>query len=223
MKIIVVMPTYNESRTIADLVRQVQNQNLEILVIDDGSSDDTFTIAKDNMAVVLRNEKNLGKGASLTKGFDYALKAGFDAVITMDSDGQHSPEDIAHFRRIFESSHSGMFIGNRMLSTKNMPLIRILTNKLMSWVISRAAGQNVPDTQCGFRLIRKEVLEKIVLKSSNYEIESEMIIRAARQGFKIESIPIKTIYSREKSRVNPFIDTIRFFCFIIPELWTTRH
>ncbi len=222
MKTCVVIPTYNESRTIGGLVNKIRQQNLEVLVVDDGSQDNTLQIAQDNGAKVLRNPGNMGKGVSLIKGFHYSLAHDFDAVITMDGDGQHRCEDIPYFIRLAKYSASSMFIGNRMFQTQNMPAIRILTNKFMSWLVSRVAGQEIPDTQCGFRLIKKDVLKKIRLQSSKFEIESEIIIKAAALGFKIETVPIKTIYNKEKSRINPLIDTLRFFHFIIRQIWTTR-
>jgi len=222
MKICIVIPTYNEAKAIANIVRKIRQQELEVVVIDDGSQDNTSEIANDNGAIVLRNEDNQGKGTSLIKGFHYALNSGFDAVLTMDGDGQHLPEEIPYFIRLAEYSNSGIFIGNRMFKIKNMPSVRAITNKIMSRLISLVTGQNIPDTQCGFRLIKKEVLEKINLKTSKYETESEIIIKASRLGFKIESVPIKTIYSGEKSQINPFIDTLRFIKFIVAELWTTK-
>ncbi len=222
MKACVVIPTYNEARAIANLVRKIKQQELEVVVIDDGSYDNTFRIAEDSGAVVLHNLNNEGKGASLIKGFSYALDKDFDAVITMDGDGQHLPEEIPYFVRLAQYSDSGIVIGNRMLKRKDMPLIRILTNKLMSWFISSLAKQKIPDTQCGFRLIKKEVLKKIDLRTRKYETESEIIIQAARLGFKIESVPIKTIYEGEKSQINPVIDTLRFIKFIVRELWITK-
>lgn len=223
MKTCVVIPTYNESRTIGDLVNKIRQQNLEVLVVDDGSQDNTFQIAQDNGAKVLRNSSNMGKGVSLIKGFHYAMANDFDAVITMDGDGQHRCEDIPYFIRLAKYSVSSMFIGNRMFQRQSMPAIRVLTNKFMSWLVSRVSGQEIPDTQCGFRLIKKDVLKKIRLQSSKFEIESELIIKAARSGFKIETVPIKTIYNNEKSRINPLIDTLRFFHFIIRQIWTTRY
>ncbi len=222
MKICIVIPTYNEAKTIASIIRKIRHQELEVVVIDDGSLDNTYEIAKDNGAIVLRNENNEGKGASLIKGFHYAQDRDCDAVITMDGDGQHLPEEIPYFIRLAKYSNSGIFIGNRMFKIKNMPFVRVFTNKLMSWLISFVAGQSIPDTQCGFRLIKKEVLEKINLKTSKYETESEIIIKASRLGFKIESVPIKSIYSGEKSQINPVIDTLRFIKFIIRELWITK-
>lgn len=223
MKTCVIIPTYNESGAIAQLVGEIRKQNLEVLVIDDGSSDNTYTLAQNSGATALRNEINQGKGASLIKGFKYAIANGFDAVITMDGDGQHLPEDIPYFMRLARYSDSGIFIGNRMQKTKNMPIARLATNKFMSWLISCIAKQNIPDTQCGFRLIKKEALEKISLSTCRYETESEILIKASRLGFKIESVPIKTVYNEEKSRINPFVDTLRFIKYLAREIWTTKH
>jgi glycosyltransferase involved in cell wall biosynthesis len=222
MKTCVVIPTYNEAKTIAELIKQILQQSLDIVIIDDGSWDNTHRIAKDSGANVLRNQSNEGKGACLIKGFNYALSRDFDAVITMDGDGQHLPSDIPYFIRLAQYSKSGIFIGNRMPKTRSMPQIRILTNKLMSWLLSKLTRQKIPDTQCGFRLIKKEVLKRVKLKTCKYETESEILIKAARLGFKIESIPIKTVYQGEKSQINPFIDSLRFIRFIFGELWTTK-
>jgi len=219
----VIIPTYNEAKTIRNLVESINKQNIETVVIDDGSSDRSASIAKEAGAVVLRNENNQGKGASLIRGFEYALKNDFDAVITMDGDGQHQTGDIPYFLRLAEYSKSGLFIGNRMHKASNMPLTRLVTNKFMSLFISHIMQQEIPDTQCGFRLIKKELLEKLNLSTSKYETESEILIQASHLGFKIESVPIKSIYLQEKSHINPLLDTLRFLRFIIRALWTIRN
>lgn len=218
MKTCVVIPTFNEAGAIGELIESIRRQGLDVIVIDDGSGDDTSAIARKKGAVVLRNSANEGKGASLKKGFGFALEQNYDAVITMDGDGQHRPDDIPYFMRLAQYSQGGIFIGNRMSRAANMPLLRLLTNKFMSWLISAIAKQRIPDTQCGFRLIKKEVLERLKLRTSKYETESEILIKAARAGFKVESVPIKSVYSGEKSKINPFVDTLRFVRFIIKEL-----
>ncbi|MDD4900222.1 MAG: glycosyltransferase family 2 protein [Candidatus Omnitrophica bacterium] len=222
MRACVIIPTYNESKAIAEVVRKSRHYGLEVVVIDDGSADNTAKIAREAGATVLENQNNQGKGASLIKGFDYALKTGFDYIITMDGDGQHLPEDIPFFLRLANSSDKGIFVGNRMSKVGNMPLVRVITNKFMSWLISLVIGQRVADTQCGFRLIKKEVLQKIKLTTTKYEIESELLIEAARQGFKIESVPVETVYAGEKSQINPFVDTLRFIKFITKQKWISR-
>lgn len=219
MKTCVLIPAYNEAKTIAGLIKQLKEQNLDVLIVDDGSTDNTFEIAKNNGAAVLRNVRNKGKGASLVKGIDYALSAGFDAVLIMDADGQHKPQDIPCFLNLAGCSNDAVFIGNRMLNVKNMPWLRFLTNKFMSWFISVIAGQDIPDTQCGFRLIKRQALEKIKLQTDKFEAESELLIKAARLGFKIKSVPVTTVYASGKSRIKPFVDTARFIRFIVKEIF----
>jgi glycosyltransferase involved in cell wall biosynthesis len=223
MKVCVVIPTYNEAHSITGLIQQLRRQNLEILVVDDGSRDNTSRLALSAGAKVIRNEINSGKGRSLRKGFAYALKNGFDAVITMDGDGQHLPEDIPLFMRLAGSCDKAIFVGNRMHKIKGMPWMRVFTNKFMSWLISCLVKQEIPDTQCGFRLIKRELLERLNLRTYKYETESEVLIKAARLGFTVKSIPVSTVYSNGRSRIHPVMDTLRFFRFIAQELWTTRY
>ena len=215
MKTCVVIPTYNEAHQIATLVEQLKNQGLEVVVVDDGSFDDTPSIALYNGATVLKNGCNLGKGVALNRGFTYALHHNFDAVITMDGDGQHDPADVPCFMRLAQHSSSGVLIGNRMHKAKDMPWPRLLANKHMSWFISLVARQDIPDSQCGFRLIKKEVLEKLELCSRNFEIETELILLASRLGYRIEAVPITTVYNGHKSRIRPLLDTMRFVRFMI--------
>jgi len=218
MRICVIIPTYNESKEIAGLISRITKLGLQVIIVDDGSLDDTASIATLGGAKVLRNNSNAGKGASLIKGYNYAIAQGFDAVISMDGDGQHSSFDIEAFIKKAEASQdAAVIVGNRMTMTKGMPFLRILTNRFMSRLISLITKQYIPDTQCGFRLIKKGVLQRIDFSTSKYETESEILIKAARLGFKVESIPIKTIYSGQKSQINPVIDTLRFFRFIILE------
>ncbi len=215
MRICVLIPSYNEAETIGFLVQKIRARGLDVMVVDDGSADPTAEVAKEWGAYVLRHEQNKGKGASLKEGFRYILKKDYDAVITMDGDNQHSPEDIPKFIKEAANPDADMIVGNRMSSSKDMPLIRWITNYSMSFLISIICRRNIPDSQCGFRLIKRNVLEKLNPISSNYEIESETIIEAHHKGFKIKSIPIQTIYAKQTSQINSVIDTIRFFRFIL--------
>lgn len=214
MKNCVVIPAYNEAKEIGRIVAEVRRQGIPVIVVDDGSQDATSELAKAQGALVLRNERNEGKGSSLSRGFGYCLAQGYDTIIIMDGDGQHDTLDISSFLRAYKDMGCGLIIGNRMLQAQGMPWIRKVTNRFMSWLISSLVGQKIPDTQCGFRLIKRELLEKLHLKTRNFEVESEMIIEAAHSGFCIRSIPIKTLYRNEKSQINPFIDTLRFIRFI---------
>ncbi|MBI5143833.1 MAG: glycosyltransferase family 2 protein [Candidatus Omnitrophica bacterium] len=211
----VLIPSYNEAKTIGGIIKELKRRGLTIYVVDDGSIDDTASIAKAEGAVVVTHEKNKGKGASLREGFLSILESDYDCVLVMDGDNQHALSDIDSFFKKMEETNADMVIGNRMLDTSSMPHTRLLVNRFMSQVISRIAAQYIPDSQCGFRLIKRSVLQKIRLESSNYEIESEMIVKAAREGFKIESVPTKTVYQDEKSRINPIVDTIRFVALLL--------
>jgi glycosyltransferase involved in cell wall biosynthesis len=222
MKILVVIPAYNESATIKDVLTRLKKHNLPVLVIDDGSTDHTGREARQSGAEVIINPKNSGKGATLLTGFRYALDKGFDAVITMDADGQHLPKDIPFFIKAASTQPSGIIIGNRMEDTRTMPFVRILTNKFMSKMLSMLIRQPVPDTQCGFRLIKREVLERIKLTTRNFELESEILLEASYAGFSIHSVAIQTIYAHDKSHIRPFRDSIRFIKFIFRHITARR-
>ena len=218
-KACVLIPTYNESAAIAGLVGAIKAQGLNVLVIDDGSSDGTAVLARNKGAVVLVNGKNMGKGACLIRGFSWCLRQGYELVITIDGDAQHLPAEIPLFLKAArELPDAGIILGNRMWKRESMPLVRVITNKVMSWQISLVCRQHIPDTQCGFRLIRRRVLEKVSLNTSKFEIESEMLIKAARRGFTFASVPITSIYRNENSHINPVADTLRFIRF----LWKNR-
>jgi len=159
---------------------------------------------------VLTHPVNQGKGASLRAGFASAIAAGYDDVVTMDADGQHDPRDLAHFLTAAQDHpEAAMIIGAR-LERHRMPLARRWTNRLMSWWLSRLSGVEVPDTQCGFRLIRANFLRQCRLVSQHFEIESELVLEAARLKQPILSIPIRTLYHHEASHIHPVRDTVRF-------------
>jgi glycosyltransferase involved in cell wall biosynthesis len=211
----VLIPSYNEARTIGSLVRELRSNGLTVYVVDDGSSDDTASEAETAGAVVVRHRKNMGKGASMREGFRHIMKRGYRAVVVMDGDGQHEVGDISKFTEKMDRSGADIVIGNRMGDISSMPGVRVHTNRFMSGLISRLAKQPIPDSQSGFRLIKTDVLRKIRLECSNYEIESEMILEASRAGFRIESVPVSTVYRDEVSRINPIVDTLRFIAFVV--------
>lgn len=210
MKICIVIPTYNEARTIGGLVTDIKKKGFDVLVIDDGSKDDTAFIASERGADIIAHKRNRGKGACIIRGFEHVLTKEYAAAVMMDGDGQHNPDDLDRFMYAAKNTDAHIIVGNRMGDTRSMPWARRVTNGFMSHVISKFAGQDIPDSQCGFRLLKRMVLERIRFMSFNFEIESEILIRAAKEKFKIISIPIKTIYQGEASRINPIVDTIRF-------------
>lgn len=218
MDICILLPGYNEEKMIGQVVSKARKVINDVIVVDDGSTDDTYQIAKSAGAIVIRHEVNKGKGAALKTGFQYALEHNYQAVITMDSDGQHDVNDIPNFLNALSEGKAGIVIGSRMKDISTMPAIRKVTNKLTSYISSLLMHQKVDDSQSGFRLITSDVLRSIKLESDRYDMESEILIKASRAGFQIISVPIKTIYGQEKSKINPLIDTYRFIRLVFRSL-----
>ena len=214
----VVIPALNAAATIGELVRQIKAQGLTAVVIDDGSRDQTAAIAAAQGALVISHLRNLGKGCALRTGFEYALRSQFDGVVTMDSDGQHDPSEIAALIRAGELQHAGMVIGDRMADGVAMPTARRRTNAVMSALVSAVARQRIPDSQCGFRFIRREMLEAIPLRAKRFEIESELVCAAASRRWKIISLPVRSIYRRQPSHIQPLRETIRFLGVLLRHL-----
>jgi len=214
MNIPILIPVYNEQATIGQLVKECRRYSDSIYVVNDGSRDRSAQIAQDEGAIIITHSKNEGKGASLRDGFQEILKEDFKALITMDGDGQHDPLEIPKFIQKFQETNADLILGNR-IDRKTMPFIRRIANRFMSRLISSMVGQRIPDTQSGFRLIKTKILKNINLETSNFEIESELIMKASRMGCRIISIPISTIYRRERSKIKPIIDTWRFLRLVI--------
>ncbi len=220
MNVCVLIPAYNESKTITALVKGVKEKGLRVVVVDDGSADNTALLASEAGAVVLSNQRNQGKGATLQKGFHYVVEQNYDGVICMDGDGQHAIEDLDNFLNSPNLKTDTLINGNRMANAKDMPFVRLWTNRFMSFLISSVCRQKVPDSQCGFRYLGREVLKNIKLTSGCYEIESEILIKSAKKGFAIHSVPIRTIYQGEASHIRPVRDTIRFFSYLVKEVFS---
>jgi glycosyltransferase involved in cell wall biosynthesis len=209
--VIAFIPAFNEAANIAGVVARTRPHVAEVVVVDDGSADRTAEVAREAGATVLRHERNRGKGAAIVTALEHFAKSGASSAVFLDADGQHAPEEIPKFVAI----GAPVVVGNRMSDTRDMPLVRLLTNRFQSWLTSRAARQPIPDSQCGFRLVRREVLSSLHLGSERFETETEMLIQAGRAGHKIASIAVRTIYdSSRQSRIRPLPDTIRYFKLI---------
>ena len=219
MKTCVIIPAYNIEKTLPRVIKGVQKYVEKVIVVDDGSTDATFTKAKEAGAKVLKHEKNEGKGRTLRTGLEHALKRGFNQIILMDGDGQHDPNEIPRFLLAAQDPKVDMIIGSRMENVKDMPRDRLTVNRIGSFLTSLLARQRIPDSQSGYRLVKSRVLKEITLTSRRYDIESEMLIKAGRKGFGIKSIPIKTIYRQEISHFRKFSDTLRFIKLILKGVW----
>jgi len=206
-----VIPCLNEDPTILDLVQQVRRHLTTVVVVDDGSTDGTAKTAAHAGAVVLRLTSNLGKGAALHEGWQWAQKHGFQWALTLDGDGQHSTDDIPSFFLCAKETSAALVVGNRMGNARGMPWFRRLVNRWMSRRLSRAAGQVLPDSQCGFRLMNLQAWSHIPITTSRFEIESEVLLKFARAGRVIRFVPVRVIYKNEKSKIHPLQDTVRWF------------
>ena len=216
LNVCVLIPAYREERRIAAVVREVRDYCPDVIVVDDGSPDDTAKAAAEAGATVLEHVHNQGKGAALQTGFDHARAHGYDLAITLDADGQHAPSDIPAFLQAYERTRSPVLVGNRMNDIAAMPPLRRFVNRFMSDLLSRVMGQHVPDSQCGFRLYHRSAFPQDApgAHSRRYAAESEILLRLSLQGCKIGAVTIQTIYGQEKSKVNPLTDTFRFFLML---------
>ena len=214
-KICILIPAYREEAAIGAVVRDVRDYcpGADVVVVDDGSPDDTARVAAEAGAVVLSHVHNQGKGAALQTGFDHARANGCELAITMDADGQHAPSDVPAFLQAYERTHSPVLVGNRMGDLSRMPWLRRVVNRFMSDLLSRAMGQYVPDSQCGFRLYHRSAFPEGLFDeaSRRFAAESEILLRLSLQGRKIGAVAIQTIYGSEKSKIHPLADTVRFF------------
>jgi len=218
----VLIPAYNEARTIGDIIKKIKALGFDAVVVDDGSTDGTARLAEAAGAFVMHHDANKGKGASLREGIRYALDKSYDSVVIMDGDGQHNPEEIRTFLRKAREKGSSFIVGNRMRDTETMPIVRFFTNRFMSLIISIICRQRIPDTQCGYKFISRDALNRLSLAASRYDIETEMLIEASRAGIKIDSVPIRTIYKREESNISPVVDTFRFMRLLRKKLFGGR-
>lgn len=209
-KVCVIVPAYREERRIGDVVRGLKQRELNVVVVDDGSDDQTEQAAREAGATVVRHERNRGKGAALNTGFQWAREHGYEAVITMDADGQHLPDEALKFVEAYRRTGIPVLVGNRMWNPAGMPLVRRWTNRFMSFLLSRMMKQYVPDTQCGFRLYRCNVLPVVVGETERFDAESEILLHIAAHGIQIGSVRISTVYGDERSKIRPVSDTIRF-------------
>lgn len=197
MKVSLIIPAYNEAGHLPHLLNSIPSSVNEVIVVDDGSTDETPVIVQDNGAILVQHSVNKGKGIAMVSGIG---KATGDIVVFMDADLQHHPEDIDKVLHPVVEGRADLAIGVRTLgSRQEMPPQRRFTNFLGNLLVFLRTWKWISDTQSGFRAIRKEYLDKMTFKSQRYEIEIEMLIWASRLGMRIEEVPIKVKYGKEKS------------------------
>jgi glycosyltransferase involved in cell wall biosynthesis len=216
-EILALIPAYNEATRLAPVVTGALSQ-LPVLVVDDGSTDNTAAVADSAGAAVLPQIPNQGKGAALRAGFQRAIDEGYGAVLTLDADGQHDPAEIPNFLQAYQVDRADLIIGSRDFD--QMPWVRRLANSLGRRAFSWALGQYMPDNQSGYRLISRRLMEAMLASGEQgFEFEVEMIVVCVQQGFKLDWVPIRTIYAGEGSHINPLQHTLNFLRVV----WQTRQ
>ena len=211
------LPAYNEAARILPVLERVM-LHLPALVVDDGSTDQTAAIARAAGAQVFVQQPNAGKGAALRAGFRYAIDAGSEAVVTLDSDGQHDPSDLPAFLIRYGQTQADLIIGHR--DFRLMPVSRRLANSAGRLAFSWALGQYILDNQSGYRLISRRMMEATLdSKEEGFEFEVEMIQICLQEGFTLSWVPIKTIYAGEGSHIQPIQHVRRF----MRQVWLTRQ
>ncbi len=221
LRTLALIPAYNEALHVGPVVAGVR-EYLPVLVVDDGSTDDTATRAVAAGAMVLLQNTNQGKGAALAAGFRRALDEGYDAIVTLDADGQHDPAEIPDFIRVYDDVAPDLILGTR--DFYRMPWTRRVANTVGQWAFSWALGHSVRDNQSGYRLISRRLMEAMLESQEHgFEFEVEMIVTCVQRGFRMAWVPIRTIYAEESSHIRPWHHTVNFFRVVLQTWWRLRR
>ena len=215
-KVACVIPALNAAPTVADVISGLRASlgSPFVIVIDDGSSDDTGTVAKTNADATLRFRRNRGKGAALRAGFDLALDQAADVVLTIDADGQHDPRFAPAL--VEAVGAADLVIGARDRRAAAMPAGRRLTNRLSAAAVAKCIRREVADAQSGFRALRAQVVADVKPRGNRYEFETELLILAAHAGYRIAFVPIPTIYG---TKIESHFRAVRDGARIVGTLW----
>lgn len=212
-RIVALIPAHDEGPRIGGVVRGAL-AHLPVVVVDDGSSDDTAARAREAGATVVEQRPNRGKGAALRAGFRRAIEMGADAAITLDADGQHDPAEIPEFLLAHVEDGSDLVIGRR--NFRAMPPIRRLSNELGGRAFSWAIGRPIPDNQSGYRLVSRRLMEATLASDElGFEFEVEAITTCVRMGGTISWVPIRTIYAGAPSHIRPLHHLVSFFRIVL--------
>jgi len=213
VRVAALIPAFNEAATIGAVVSGLRGTVAEILVVDDGSTDETARRARDAGARVITHERNQGKGHAVRTGLASILSGDFTHVLLLDGDMQHLPREAARLTAAAESSGADVVIGERVFNRSEMPASRYHANRIGSLALSKFVGIPLGDTQCGFRIFKTNALRPLVLSATGYEIETEMLVKVRRRGGRVASVPVTAVYSGQRSKLRPVRDTTRT-CFL---------
>lgn len=215
MRIAVAIPAYDAVYTVGPVVTRTLALVQDVLVIDDGSSDGTSEAARAAGAEVHRVSENRGKGHALKEAFAILFARGFTAVVTVDADGQHVPEEIP--RLIAAASEADLVLGTRDHLFAEMSPVRRTANRLSSRAISLAAGSHISDVQTGFRLYTRELIDRTGFPESRFEAESAVVVRAVRLGLRVSTTPVRLAKAdgRASSHFRPLVDSLRIAAAVL--------
>lgn len=212
LKAVIIVPTYNNNGTIGQVISDIKGYTHDIIVVNDGSTDNTLEILQDIEGIRIETyEKNMGKGHALKTGLAKAYESGFRYAITIDADGQHYADDIPVFINRIEEAPDSLLIGGRNLNADNMPGKNTFANKFSNFWYKVETGQTLSDTQSGYRLYPLDKIQNIRYMTSRYEFEVEIIVRAAWRGVNVENVPVKVYYPPIEERVSHFRPFQDFF------------
>ncbi len=210
--VIAVIPAYNDEKTIGNVVRKTLRKVGRCIVVNDGSDDGTANAAVDAGAELIVHVSNRGKGAAVRTALNCLRKISYKYMVLLDADGQHEPGEIARLVQAAQRRRAHLVCGNRMSKPEGMPLIRRITNHVMSRIVSKLCRVNLADPQCGYRLLSRRAVESLQLTKSNFEVDTEILYQVSRKGFKVTEVTISSIYTKKNSsNIHPFSDTFRFF------------
>lgn len=208
-KVCILIPAYNAQETLGSVLKKIEPLQMDTIVVNDGSSDETKRVALENEVQLLEHPINLGKGAALRTGFQYLLQKDYQTVITLDADGQHDPSEIPSLLKIFQSAKPDILIASRAAEFGEMTFLRRFWNRLGVKAVARLCHSDITDSQSGFRLIRTRVLREVHFTTSRFETELELLIKACKKGFTVLSVPIDTqqVDGTGSSHFRPVVDT----------------
>ena len=197
--------------TLRPLVVALRRQLARVMVVDDGSADDTAALARRRRGHGAASRSKSRQGHGAPDRVVGSTRQGFNGRVTLDGDGQHVPEDLPAFLQCAEQTGARLVIGNRMHQARAIPWLRRQVNRWMSRQLSRRAGRHLPDTQCGFRLIHLETWATLSLRREHFEIESEMLMAFLAAGHPVEFVPIRVIGRGRSSHIRPLTDSLRWW------------
>ncbi len=209
MKLCGLVAAYNEEATIATVLDQARPYLEDIVVVDDGSDDDTAAVAERAGARVIRHPVNEGKGVAVRTGLAHVLKEDFTHVLFIDADLQHDPSDIPLLIEKAENGFGDFVVAERVFDKESMPRSRYYANTIGSLVMSKLTATSIRDSQSGFRLINSELLRPLSLTARRYEIEAEILVKLVRRGARVERVPVASTWSGTNSKMRPIRDVFR--------------